>query len=361
MIMVKENFKKKEEVAIPAVLSFEKKFVPSDGLLYGTKWNERYNQAEPIQVVEKSVRGTISNISGKDGELKSSASVEDANLQTVDYAALLMNQDTLKLHFTLKVLSGVQKPSTCSGKNGLITYRIIQQLGEESFEHGICKELAYRYAINIANVRFLWRNRIGAEKLEVVVQIKADGKKFTFNSYHYALRSTKTATVFSERDAQIEELADYINKVLTGANENSAVLFDIDAYALIGNGQEVYPSEELILDLEKDTKGTKQKGNKSKVLYQSNGMAAMHSQKLGNAIRTIDTWYPAYSTVDGVGPIAVEPYGSVTNLKIAFRKTKVDFDSLFKKWLNEKPLTHDEELFVIAVLLRGGVFGKSEK
>lgn len=70
----------------------------------------------------------------------------------------------------------------------------------------------------------------------------------------------------------------------------------------MGKGQEIYPSEELILD--------KGKGKKSKVLYHVDGTAAMHSQKLSNAIRTVDTWYPQE---EGRRiPIAIEPYGAVT-------------------------------------------------
>lgn len=51
---------------------------------------------------------------------------------------------------------------------------------------------------------------------------------------------------------------------------------------------------------------------KSKVLYQIDGIAALHSQKVGNALRTIDDWYPD-ATELALGPIAVEPYGSVTS------------------------------------------------
>ena len=43
----------------------------------------------------------------------------------------------------------------------------------------------------------------------------------------------------------------------------------------------------------------------------------MHSQKIGNAIRTIDTWYP-----DAEFPIAIEPYGAVTTMGRAFRQPK---------------------------------------
>ena len=92
-------------------------------------------------------------------------------------------------------------------------------------------------------------------------------------------------------------------------------------------------------------------------------LPAMHSQKIGNAIRTIDTWYPNYEEVN-IGPIAVEPYGAVTNLGCAYRKPsdEVDFYTLFDKYATGGALENEEqEHYVMAVLVRGGVFGQSSK
>ena len=50
-----------KKIALASVLAFEKKLVPSDGFLYGTTWEQRHAIEEPIPLVEKSVRGTISN------------------------------------------------------------------------------------------------------------------------------------------------------------------------------------------------------------------------------------------------------------------------------------------------------------
>jgi hypothetical protein len=63
-----------------------------------------------------------------------------------------------------------------------------------------------------------------------------------------------------------------------------------------------------------------------------NEIAGIHSQKIGNALRTIDTWYPKGRRV---GPIAVEPYGSVTTQGKAYRqpKDKQDFYNLLDNWI----------------------------
>jgi CRISPR-associated protein Csy3 len=89
--------------AIASVLAYEKKLVPSDGYMYATTW-ENKDKVTPLKLVEKSVRGTISNRlkdAVKNDPLKLNAEVEKANLQTVDSCALGEEQDTLKLHFTL--------------------------------------------------------------------------------------------------------------------------------------------------------------------------------------------------------------------------------------------------------------------
>ena len=130
-----------------------------------------------------------------------------------------------------------------------------------------------------------------------------------------------------------------------------SVLLQVAAFVRIGAGQEVFPSQELILD-----KGS---SKKSRTLYDVDGVAAIHSQKIGNALRTIDTWYPEAS---GNGPIAVEPYGSVTTQGKAYRqpKEKVDFYNLLDSWvIKDKVPELEQQHFVIATLIRGGVFGEA--
>ena len=44
--MSEKNFKK------ASVLAFEKKLVVSDGYMYGTNWDNRDKEAEPVKLVE---------------------------------------------------------------------------------------------------------------------------------------------------------------------------------------------------------------------------------------------------------------------------------------------------------------------
>ncbi|MDP2096317.1 MAG: type I-F CRISPR-associated protein Csy3 [Hydrogenophaga sp.] len=335
-----------------SVLAFERKLDPSDALFAAGTWASRGNSAtwEPVVVREKSVRGTASHRSKTKGGVdvtKQDMKFESPNPQTVDVATLPAEADTLKVSFTLRVLGGTGTPSACNNaeyqsalKDAVQTY-----VAANGFA-----ELARRYAANLANGRFLWRNRLGAEQIEVQVARLVEGQPettWTFDALSLSLRDFDA----SESAAPgLKPLADVLAQGLAG---QSHVLLQVTAFVRVGAGQEVYPSQELILD--------KDKAGKSKTLYTVNGVAGMHSQKLGNAIRTIDTWYTG--AADN-GPIAVEPYGSVTTQGKAYRqpKAKEDFYTLFDHWVTkgQAPAT-EQQHFVIATLIRGGVFGDAGK
>lgn len=331
-----------------SVLAFERKLDPSDALFSAGSWGDRaqYVQWSGIPVREKSVRGTISNrLKAKDQDpAKLDAKIEDPNLQTVDVATLPHDADTLAVHFTLRVLAGAGTPSACN--NAEYQQKLKQTVASYVNEHGF-GELAHRYACNLANGRFLWRNRIGAEQVEVTVSQMKNGqpeKQWTFDALEHSTRDF-------EGTGQTRELGDVIAQALAG---EQYLLLDVVAFARVGAGQEVFPSQELILD--------RSRGDKSKTLYSigDDKIAAIHSQKLGNALRTIDTWYPVPEDESDFGPIAVEPYGSVTTQGSAFRqpKQKMDFYNLLDNWLlkDQVPPT-EQQHFIMATLIRGGVFG----
>ena len=342
-----------KDLKTASVLAFERKLDPSDALFSAGQWDDRHTgEAWPaVEVREKSVRGTISNrLKTKDQDpAKLDASIQSPNLQTVDVAMLPSDADTLKVRFTLRILGGAGTPSACN--NSDYQHKLLETV--QSYAEGLgFAELARRYAINLANGRFLWRNRVGAEAVEVQVRQLQNGhaaKHWTFNALDFSLRDFATPAASS---AALNELAQVIEAGLSG---QAYALLEIVAFVRAGDGQEVFPSQELILD-----RGDK-KGQKSKTLYTVGDVAAMHSQKIGNALRTIDTWYP---DEEGLGPIAVEPYGSVTSQGKAYRqpKEKLDFYNLLDGWvLKDKVPAAEQQHYVMANLIRGGVFGESEK
>lgn len=340
----------KSEIKTASVLAFERKIDPSDALMSAGAWEQRSTSASwaPVTVREKSVRGTISNrLKAKEQDpAKLDASIQSPNLQRVDVATLPSEADTLRVYFTLRVLGGAGTPSACNDAD--YQAKLLQTVSKYVAEHGF-GALAERYAANIANARFLWRNRIGAEAIEVVVNRLKGGaadRSWKFDALGLNLRSF-------EKNADVASLADAIAEGLAGRGH---VLLEVIAHVRVGQGQEVFPSQELILD-----KGSEKKGQKSKTLYSVKDVAAIHSQKVGNALRTIDTWYPDSADL---GPIAVEPYGSVTSQGKAYRQPKqgVDFYSLLDGWvLKDKVPAPEQQHYVMANLIRGGVFGEAEK
>jgi CRISPR-associated protein Csy3 len=342
------------ELKTASVLAFERKLDPSDALLFSGNWESRNDHTAwpPVGIREKSVRGTISNrLKTKDQDpAKLDAAIENPNLQTVDVATLPAHADTLKAQFTLRVLNGAGEPSACN--NADYRRKLTDTVSGYVQKHGF-DELARRYAANLANGRFLWRNRIGAEQVEVQVSHLKDGqavKQWTFNALTHSMNDL---TAPADETKDLSELAALIASGLGG---QSHVLLQVTAFVRTGAGQEVFPSQELILD--------KSRSNKSKTLYAVGeggiAVAAIHSQKIGNAVRTIDTWYPGAETN---GPIAVEPYGSVTTQGKAYRqpREKMDFYNLLDGWIiKDKAPDTDQQHFTIATLIRGGVFGQAD-
>ena len=338
----------KSTIKTASVLAFERKLANSDALMSAGNWNERDNGGKwkPLAIQSKDVRGTISNrlksaVSSDPAKLD--AEIQKANLQRVDVAALPFEADTLRVVFTLRVLGNLATPSACNDQDyqTVLAEKINAYIQQQQF-----KELAARYAENLANGRFLWRNRVGAEAIEVRVKHIKDQEvknSWIFDGQSFDLRKFSTPT------GELQTLAEVIRQ---GLLADAFALLEVEAFVRLGAGQEIFPSQELVLD------GGGRDSTKSKYLYQVNGVAAMHSQKIGNALRTIDTWYPNAAEV---GPIAVEPYGSVTSRGTAYRqpKEKVDFYTLLDNWiLKDAAPSVEQQHYVIAGLIRGGVFGE---
>ena len=336
-------------LTLPSVLAFDRKLEPSDALMYSGNWTD-INAGKAWQVVElfeRRNRAVHSNFSQEvlDDEEELQKMMAKPNISWGDDAALSHDHDTLKTSFTLRVVGSLNQPSVCNKADFSSVYS--EKLGDYIQSDDI-EELANRYAYNIANGRFLWRNRVGAQEVKVIVKHGNFKSPLEFTAYDYPLKKT------TAEDNSVVELARLIK---AGLAEDESILLEIDAYANLGKGQRIWPSQEMVLN--------SPKGEKSRHLFslkiKDKNVAAMHSEKLGNALRTIDDWYPRFSETQS--PIAIEAYGSVTQRGVAYRSSRNDFKSLLLKWLNtdnDESIPKDEKHFVTAMLIRGGVFGEGE-
>ncbi len=335
-----------------SVLAFERKLLNSDAQMHAGCWSDREDPKswQPILLQEKAIRGTISNrqkTNIQNDPAKLNAELEKPNLQRVDVAALPFEKDTLRVNFSLRVLGNLEKPSACN--EPAYEQALVQVVRGYAAKYNFI-ELSRRYSENLANGRFLWRNRVGAEQIEVRIRHihrQQMQQEFVFDasSEEYTLRG------FQKQPSQnLQKLAKIIEQ---GLHSDALALLEVQAFVRLGSGQEVFPSQELVLD-----NTSNNKGKKSKYLYAVEQVAAMHSQKIGNALRTIDTWYP---NAQELGPIAVEPFGAVTSRGQAYRQPKdnMDFYSLLDAWILKGHVPDvEQQHFVMATLIRGGVFGE---
>lgn len=321
-------------MAIPKVLAFSRKLEVSDALMTSGLWEniDKLDKWDAITLHDKRNRATHSQYGAKD-EDKSKP-----NLSWGDDAVLPHDVDTLCVSFSLKIMGQLDQPTACDAPDfeGKIVAAIRSYRDNHQFS-----ELAKRYANNIANGRFLWRNRCGAESIKIHVKYGEQVWKFDAYDRDYGLDKFTSPSDGSN-------LGKLTNVIRNGLSGNKFEYLEVNAYAKIGVGQHVWPSQEMVLNIPK--------GEKSRILFSLNDCAAMHSEKIGNALRTIDTWYGEED--ESMQPIAVEPYGSVTSRGEAYRKTNNDFYTLLGKWLNNpEDVREGQQHFIIATLIRGGVFG----
>lgn len=324
-------------IELPSMLAFERKLETSDALMFSGEWANitSAEKWQTIPITKRQNRSTQSAHGTNDADKTKpnpvSSDSDDANLP--------LKHDTLQVSFSMRVVGNLGVPFGCNSP--VFSNAIKAKTSDFKQSEGVTT-LAYRYAYNLANGRFLWRNRVGAEEITII--IKAANNSFEFNAYDFSLNEFDK----SSENAELHQLAAIISEGLKG-DQQSFVLIEVDAFVKLGHQQHVFPSQEMNM------------GEKGKVLFKLEGCAAIHNVKIGNAVRTIDTWYNRYE--EQGKPIAIEPFGAVTQIGDAFRKNKKEGDlySLIVDWVNGGELTLDQQIYVTANLIRGGVFSKSSK
>lgn len=337
--------KDKNAVLSSTIFSISKRIVPSSAAFYGAKWDERNNNVEPLVIYDKTVRGTMSHhikstVAGDPLKLK--REIEKSNIQRVDECALSVEHDTLIARFSINFLPIFFGLDACNNPDYANKYlKYIDKYSE------VCgfKELASRYVFNLVSGRWLWKNRVGAEKGEIVVEYNEFGtdtkKSWTFDMNNVGRLESPSP--------ELDELISVVVSALNG--KRSHALLNVKASVLRGPSQIVYPSQEFV----QDKNGSD--GAKSKVLYAKNGIAGLHDQKIGNAIRTIDTWYPNFEEFGRAIP--VEVYGTVTSRSTAYRNptSRKDYHSLMADVMSDKDISEEDMHYLSAMLIRGGVLG----
>lgn len=304
-----------------------------------------YSKVAPVAVrTHQGFVGTISNYLEKEAFEKAISdgknSPKSTNLGKRDIATLAPEMDTACVMGSIKFVNNFAKPNISDVNEFTDVHKEFVQKYSEKYG------LAYiieQYLANIANAKILWRNQYGIIS-NIFIRIRATGKE---------------PVIFVNQKDWQKKAADIVAAAL---EQNKTVLMDVAISVIVGDGAEVYPSQPFC-DSKKSMRGDDDYGRIISTVKRADGIeqVILHSQKIANALRCIDTWYSDESDVE---PIAVEVYGAVTTQREVNReKGNNSFFDYFNYELNSR--IDDEKVahYVMAMLIKGGVlgFGKSKE
>ncbi len=334
---------------LPSMNAITRTISPSHGLFYSfdSALDEQKRKEQPVVLKAVSLVGTLGSWkegdkAAKDQNAKKEQTVS-SNIQTVDTCFLPPEHDAYCLKFNCRIASLVDD-AISNDEEVLAKFREFVTQYKTNVGGEI---LARRYLTNLINGRFLWRNKYASNK---TIKLRIDQLSHDFKiDLSFGFDST-----FS--DSKDQEIFDALVKRVAEAlfdKEKVAVLY-VTATGEIGYGQEIYPSQEFV--------NNKQE-TKSKVLFdvlsENTRVAAFHSQKIGNAIRTIDTWYAD----DAAYAIPVDPFGPDKKNQILHRAgvsaKNQSIYSIFNRLLDPKKgieVDSNEGHYLMACFIRGGVY-----
>lgn len=350
-------------IKLPSVLSVQRGTIVTDGIMSSLVMKGDETEARPVRVVRHGIRGVLPK--------KEKDSV--SNPQRTESAKTVSDAIGLAVSFDFRTISARKNLIfACSEEP---TRQAINAFIDRFFKDNVqeFQEVCRRYARNILNGRWLWRNRILGD---VTVSATIPGKDKPYQS------KGSRQTDFANYTADEEDLAKYVIAAgLLGVPGAPPV--HVEGRVMFGfAGQvEVFPSQNMVTSKPKgfarslykvnviprktlmDIMGSARNDGEEAGEFVADmidmGWAALRDQKIGNAIRTIDTWYPGY---DGT-PIPVEPNGASLEHNKLYREAKgTGWKDLLTKVDEIEPSEtfNPDAAFLIALLVRGGVFSEKQ-
>lgn len=330
------------------------------------------DRLEPVPVIRHGIRGT-QNVSKK----KAGDNSEIANPQITETAKTAPQANGLHVAFSLqvvplrKLLTACDQPATRSRIERFLS------AAEDSEElHEVCR----RYAHRLFTGSFLWRNLHLAHTLDIEVTCAGETERVSGQqAFELAARG------FAAYSTAERNVARWLQRAFVADGHTGASL-GVQARVQFERpgAYEVYPSQVYVstkptgfarplykLNPVSATELSRQRQDADPQLFMDSlvmGQAALRDQKIGNALRTIDTWYAQ----DGaLAPIAIEPNGASLSNNTFYRKPQSG-NSFFDLHPRLDELTGQirptgsgqpspEAMFMLAVFIRGGVLsdGKS--
>lgn len=352
----------KENNFNPPMLAFTRSLETSEAIMFGGSSQDASVRA-PVEVIETGQRGQSSQEKLNRDKVGTSKAGQ-SNPQMVEIARLPVDCDLLIIEAGLRVMPNSAQPCATDSPAAFQAYAELASLYGAT---GGFEVLASRYLENIANGRFAWRNRSLSDV--AAVKIIFDDTTVVFDPFKLncdeimGVDAVKAAVV-TGADADVDNLVNHIARGLRDAPVDLSFTWTGSVLPNI----EVYPSQEYKYSADKGEKGAPSRrlaSIRSRIGGETIRQAAVHSQKIGAALRSIDDWHGS----SFYGAIPVNPYGGVQEAGIALRHANNDAPSLYD--LTKKPVLFLEDLesgilsnnahFMMANLIRGGVFGSSKE
>ena len=350
---------------LPGVLAFNRCHVVTDAEMF-SRLPDGADAAIPV--IRHGIRGTqnVNDGKGNDGQKVAAGGDRSiSNIQITESAKLDSKASALVIRFGIGMLDIGLSLDSCVGtdkENGRMMRDTIHGFIERAKASQGLNEITLRYARNIANGRWLWRNRTIAADIEITVSKKSDGSKLaSFNAKKVSLND------FGDYSPGEHAVAAELAAQMRGESHDGLNVEAVVNMRASGN-VEVFPSQNYV---ENKPKGF------SRPLYKIGhaepfdfkdinaftdtritGYAAIRDQKIFNAIRTIDTWYEAHK--DTGFPIPIEPLGANLSQQEFYRPGKQSSFEMFKRLKDIDP-SSAEGMYCIAAFDRGGVYGESDK
>ena len=339
------------------MLAYARSVQITEGLFFATSSsNERIKT--PIEVLEKGVRGQSSEDKAKNPG--------KSNPQSVEYAVIPQGHDGVELSCSVRFMPFSLRPHACGNAMVGETYARLAQAYKKAQGYRVLAEL---FAWNIANARFAWRNRFQTDAMSVTASF--EGREIIFDPFMVSLEKPESPDAMETAmvSGNADDLKQFIEGITYGLwnEDRKAFTVGIRWNAVMQPGQEIFPSQEYM----REAKEVKDLSRVYAKLPTPDGVrqASMHSQKIGAAMRHIDIWH---GSEEHVAAIAVNPYGGVQETGKVLRDT-VSKKSFYDLRKNAGKLLENVEgarspddisgdvHFVMANLVRGGVFGSSDK
>jgi len=351
----------------PNTISFRRGLEPNTALMYGLDDKGAKHHVE----VELTGRRGQNSYAKINNEKPTNTKAGKWNPQMTEVAFLPSGCERLLIEGAVRVMPSAMRPNSSDSRAAIVAF---QDFAQRFMDLGGAKVLAARYIENIANGRIGWRNMTLCD--EVTVTITFGDTAIEFDAMK--LESGEILGLDAMKDALISGSAADVDALVDGvATGLSGKPFCLH-YAWVGKmlpNSMVYPSQPYLYkdsEKQKKEKTDEANGEPSRVLSSVDGWkggervrhAVMHMEKIGAAVRAIDDWHGDHL----YGAISVDYYGGVMDSADTVRHRKTAAPSYYdlvgnpELFLNdmEQGILNTNALFLMALLVRGGVAGKSK-